>query len=152
MNFQPKTEKELAEAQLWPKGDYDFECIKAERAKSGPASKNPGTEYLKLNHRIWNTDGDSRFVNAMLHPAMEVQVRHFCVVGNKMAQYDAGTLTPEDCIGVTGRLKLKLKEAEGNFAAKNEVQDYIVPKDKPATKTTTAPDSSAQIDSDDVPF
>jgi hypothetical protein len=154
MNFQPKTEKEIKEAMLWPKGEYDFECVKAERAKSGPQSKNPGTDYLKLDHRIWNANGDTKFVNAMLHPAMEAQVRHFCVVGNKIAEYDTGTLTPEDCVGVTGKLKLKIKEENGNFPAKNEVQDYIVPKEKPQglPAPNSPPTNGKEPKDDDVPF
>jgi hypothetical protein len=31
MKFKPKSEKELAEANLWPKGDYAFEILEAEK-------------------------------------------------------------------------------------------------------------------------
>lgn len=150
MNFQPKTEKEIAESQIWPKGEYDFEVVKAEPARSGPQSKSPGTEFIKLNVRIFNKEGGFRFVNGILHPAMEAQLRHFCEVGNLMAEYEEGTFQAEDCVGVSGRLKLKVKDAEGNYPAKNEISDFIVPKVE-AKPAKVEPAETREAD-DDVPF
>jgi hypothetical protein len=149
MQFQPKTEKEIAEQGLWPKGEYDFEVVKAERAVSGPQSKSPGTEFIKLNMRIFNQGGAFKFVNAILHPAMDAQLRHFCVVGKLLEQYETGSLVAEDCADVSGRLKLRVKDAEGNFPAKNEVSDYIVPKVEEAAPAST---STPPPPDDDVPF
>jgi hypothetical protein len=128
MQFEKKTEKEIQEASLWPAGIYDFETTKAEPAFGGPNSKNPGMEYIAVEHRIFNSEGASRIIRGSLHPKMEAQLRHFCVVGNLMEKYEAGTLEATDCVGVTGKLKLKVKEASGNFPAKNEVQDFVVEK------------------------
>ena len=146
MNFQPKSEKEIREAQLWQKGEYDFECVKAENAISGSKSKSPGTAYIKLTHRLFSEDGRERLQNAVLHPAMDAQLRHFCVVGNLLSKYESGTLQPEDCEGVSGRLKLKVKEDD--FGVKNEVADYVVPKEQPAP----TPAEQAAKEKDDVPF
>ena len=147
MKVTPKTENEIIAAGLWPKGEYDFGVIKAERAVSGAQSKNPGTEYIKLNVQIFNAEGRSRFVNGILHPAMEAQLRHFCVIGNLMEKYEAGELSTEDCIGVAGRLKLKVKAEDGDFPAKNEIVDFIVPKPKVA-------EVAAKVENkdDSVPF
>jgi hypothetical protein len=101
-------------------------------------------EYIKLNVQVF-MDDRTRFVNGVLHPKMEAQLRHFCVVGKLMDKYDSGTLDAEDCVGVSGRLKLRVKEADGNFPAKNEIQDFIVPKEKPV-------DSPTPNAGDDVPF
>ena len=159
MSFTPKSEKEINEAQLWPKGEVDFECIKAEPAKSGPDSKVPGTEFIKLVLQCWNADGATRFVNGILHPAMDAQLRHFCEVGEMLDKYETGTLSATDCVGVTGRLKLKVKEAQGNYPAKNEVQDYVVKREEkePAETVstvlpTTEPASAPNPPEDDVPF
>ena len=146
MKFQAKTENEIIEAGLLPKGEYDFEVIKAEKAVGGPQSKNPGVEYIKLNVQVF-MDDRTRFVNGVLHPKMEAQLRHFCVVGKLMDKYDAGTLDAEDCVGVAGRLKLRVKDADGNFPAKNEIQDFIVPKEKPVEASPSTPNTG-----DDVPF
>lgn len=153
MQFQPKTEKEIQEMMLWPRGEYDFEVIKSERAISGPNSKTPGTHFIKLTLRLFNETGGSRIQNAILHPAMEAQLRHFCEETGIIAKYEAGTLEAHDCEGLSGKLQLKQKDAEGNFPAKNEVQDFgpkrTTKKDKPVEPVAAA---ETQDDSDSVPF
>ena len=150
MQFTPRSEKEINESKLLPKGEYDFEVAEALPKKSGPNSKNPGTPYIGLKLKVWSAEGAMRFVDGMLHPAMEAQLRHFCEVGGLMEHYEGGTLQAENCVGVTGRLKLKVRDADGNFAAKNEVQDFVVVKDKPA-KAKPAPIKTPGNE-DDVPF
>ena len=150
MKFTPRSEKEINESKLLPAGEYDFEVAESIPKKSGPNSKNPGTPYIGLKLRVWAADGAMRVVLGMLHPAMEAQLRHFCEAGGLMAHYEAGTLKAEDCEGVTGRLKLKVVDADGNFEAKNEVRDFIVKKDKPATPKPAPVKVAAN--EDDVPF
>lgn len=151
MNFKPKSEKELKEQMLWPAGEYDFEVLKSEPAKSGPNSKNPGTPFIKLILRVFNSDGAERMVNAILHPAMEWQLRSFCYETGLETQYLAGTLTADDCVGRAGKLQLKIKDAQGDYPAKNEVKDWGV---KPTKKKADAsPAPSTQTDNtDDVLF
>lgn len=160
MQFTPRTEKEIREAQLWPKGEYDFRIQKAERAVGGERSKNPGMEYIKINVAVYDQDGAYRFVDGVLHPKMEAQLRHFCEVGNLLEKYDAGTLEAHDCVGVEGKLKLKIREAQGDFPAKNEIQDFIparkvdqkiVPKGTGTSLKHTNP-NDPKTDKDDVPF
>lgn len=154
MRFQAKSEKEINEASLWPKGEYDFEVTKAEPAVSGDNSKSPGTEFIKLNVRLWNAEGATKFVNGILHPAMEAQLRHFCDAGGLLAKYEAGTLEAHDCLGVSGRLKLKIKAEQGDFPAKNEIADFIVPKKE--NNPISAPKTEAQAKDaaadDSMPF
>jgi hypothetical protein len=154
MQFKPKTEKEIMEGNLWPKGEYDFECVKAERAVSGPTSKTPGTEFIKITLMCYNDQGGQRLVNAILHPAMDAQLRHFCIAGDMLDKYEQGTLEAHDCTGVAGRVKLKVKAAEGNFPAKNEVQDYVVKKveEAPAQETKTVTASAKEDEGDSMPF
>ena len=151
MTFTPKTKKELDESELWPKGEYDFECVSADKAISGPNSKTPGTQFIKLKLICYNADGGKRFVNAILHPAMERQVYNFCQVGKLTEKYEAGHLTHDDCVGVSGRCKLKVEEAKGDFPAKNSVADYVVTQEK-LTPPDAAPAPSAPTSDDDVPF
>ncbi len=151
MKFQAKTEKQIIADSLWPKGEYDFEVVNAEPAKSGPQSKNPGTEFIKLNVRLWNADGATRFVKGTLHPSMEFQLRHFCDAGGLLAKYDTGTLSHLDCIGVSGKLKLKIVDEQDNFPAKNEIADFIVEKKESATPKTEAQAKDAAADDFD-PF
>jgi hypothetical protein len=156
LNFQPKTEKELQEQMLWPDGEYDFEVVKAEPAKSGPQSKNPGTPFIKLNVAIFNADGAKKFINPILHPAMEWQLRQFCEETLIIEKYESGSLEAGDCEGLCGKLQLKTKEAEGNFPAKNEVKAWGVK--KKAEKASTAAVAASKVsdapphEGDDVPF
>lgn len=157
MQFKPKTEKEIREAQLWPKGEYDFRVQKAEMAISGERSKTPGTKFIKLNVAVYNPDGAYRFVNGILHPAMDAQLRHFCEVGNMIEKYETGTLEPEDCVGVEGRLKLKIKDAQGDYPAKNEISDFIPArkaeqKIEPKGTGTSLKHTNPNEEKDDVPF
>ena len=151
MNFTPKSEKELKEQALWPAGEYDFEVLKSEPAKSGPQSKNPGTPFIKLILRVFNSDGAERMVNAILHPAMEWQLRSFCYETGLEKQYLAGNLVAEDCVGKAGKLQLKIKEAQGDFPAKNEVKDWGVKATKKKAEPS-APPANQPENSDDVPF
>jgi hypothetical protein len=150
MKFQPKTEKELQEQSLWLPGEYDFEVVKAERAISSDKSKTPGTPFIKLNLRVYANDGRYRFVNAILHPAMEFQLRHFCETAKLMAKYEAGELDAEDCENVAGRLKLKVTPERNGYPAKNEVADYIVAKVEVHSESAAAAANPAA--DDDVPF
>ncbi len=146
MKFVPKSEKEIAEMSIWPRGDYDFEVIKAERAISSENSKSPGTEFIKINVRIFNAEGAFKFVNGILHPAMDAQLRRFCVVGNMIPKYETGTLEADDCIGVAGKLRLKVKDAEGNYPAKNEISDFIVEKPVVPESSKSDNDTGGDID------
>ena len=153
MNFKPQSEKELKEKMLWPAGEYDFEISKAEPAKSGDKSKNPGTPYIKLTIRIFNKDGGERMINGILHPAMEWQLRSFCYETGLGDKYEAGTLEAADCEGRNGWLQLKVEEAKGDFPAKNAVKDW----GKKATKKDKVSAIAAQAepldpDNDDIPF
>ena len=152
IKFTPKTEKEIAESQLWPKGIYDFEVVKAEPAVSGQQSKNPGTEFIKLNVQVFDSEGRFRYVNGILHPAMEAQLRHFCQVGGLLAKYESGTLESADCVGVSGKLKLKIKDAQGDYPAKNEIADFVTEKNDVANKLETAKPVKAKAEGDEVPF
>ena len=155
MQFKPKSAKEIAELNVWPKGTYDFDVVKAERAVSGEKSKTPGTEFIKLNVRIFNDDGKFKFVNGILHPAMEAQLRHFCEVGDMLDKYDAGTFEADDCIGVSGKLKLKIKEAQGDFPEKNEIADFLPERKLEESKEPEPTKQVAEkgdLPDDDVPF
>jgi len=147
MKVTPKTENEIIEAGLWEAGEYDFGVIKAEAAVSGQLSQSPGTEYIKLNLQVFNAEGRSRFVDTTLYPTAEFKIRHFCVVGELMDKYESGELSAEDCVGVQGRLKLKIQtDKNKKYPPKNEVADFIVPKPKVAEAAGKAENT------DDVPF
>jgi hypothetical protein len=39
MQFQPRTEKDILESRLFPKGEYDFEITEAAEKPAGPKAR-----------------------------------------------------------------------------------------------------------------
>ena len=152
MKFTPKTEKELKEAMLWPAGEYDFEVLESSPAVGSAQSKNPGLEYIKLKLRVFNQDGATKLVNAVLHPKMEWAMRAFCYETGIENEYESGELSHSDCVGKTGKVQLKIKQAEGDFPAKNEVGNWGAKEEKKKLEAKPAASKQPANNSDDVPF
>lgn len=157
MKITPRSAQEIAEMGLLPKGEYDFEVQHAADAVSGPQSKSPGTEMIKLNLAVFTDSGRKQFVRDLLHPAMEVKLRHFCEAVGLLDQYNDGSLIADHCFGRSGRVKIKITEdKDGNYPPKNEVADYVVNKEaRPKRdKLPPKPPVDADLDTveDDIPF
>lgn len=120
MKFTPKTETQIAEENLWAAGEYGFEVTEAVDAVS-----KSGNEMIKLDLRVFNTDGGFRFVTDYLLESVAYKLRHACEALNLLAKYEAGEIVAEDFVGRTGNLKLKIDAAKDGYAAKNSVQDYV---------------------------
>lgn len=138
LKFKPKSEDELREENLFPKGEYDYEVIDAEDCKS-----KAGNDQIKVKLNCFGPAGRSQHVYDYLQGgAILYKLRHFCASNGLIEKYEAGTLSAQDCIGRCGKVKLKVEPA-GDFPAKNSVTDYIVPKDEAKAK---------EEEEDDVPF
>jgi hypothetical protein len=151
MNFQPKTEKELREAQLASAGEYQFEVLEA----SDQISKRSQLPMIKIKIGIYNGESMRWHVTDYLTTSMESKLRHFCDTAGLLAKYESGTLTAADCMGRSGKCKLVIEEDEqGTYPDKNSVKDYI---SRPA-KPITGPIKPAPLahvpdpDDSDVPF
>lgn len=121
MKFAPKSEKEIAEAGLMPKGIYPFEVIDAEDSVS-----KKGNDMIVATLRIFTPDGKSRQLNAYLMEAMAAQLFHFCTYSGLAAEYGAGTLEAAHCVGKTGYVKIGIKEDKtGQYGPQNNVVDFV---------------------------
>lgn len=131
MKFEPKTEKELAEMNLLPEGEYGFEISGAEEKIS-----KAGNEMIVLTVRIFKPDGSFQIITDYLMEALAFKLRHAADACGLTHEYETGILAAENFIGKTGMLKLKIqKDKNGEYPDKNTVGDYIVPKDgAPAVK------------------
>lgn len=138
MQFKPKTQKEITEEMLAPAGDYDFEVTKAEDKVS-----KAGNPMIALNIKIFMPNGSQRFVKDWLMEKMSFKLRHWAYATGLGAKYEAGEMTAEDCVGRTGRLKLVVQEAGGDFASQNSVKDYIVQDAAEKPAPTAAPKRQA---------
>lgn len=121
MNFAPKTEKEIAEANLLEPGVYDYEVVYAQDKVS-----KSGNDMIELKLRIFSDRGE-RLIHDYLLEAIAYKLRHFCESAGILSQYEAGSLIAEDCLGKAGKLKLGIqRDKTGAYPDKNTVQDYEV--------------------------
>lgn len=153
MRFEPKTEKEVAEAGLLPKGEYDFEVASAEDERS-----KAGNDMLALILNVYDTDGQCHRVRDWLvsTDGGAYKVRHFAYGVGLGADYEKGVLTAELVTGCTGRCKLLIKkDPKGEYPDKNAVGDYCPPTNGNGAAKPTAPAQSfqraADLD-DEIPF
>jgi hypothetical protein len=61
MNFEPRTEKQIAESKLWRKGTYEFEVIEA--AEKNSQAANP---MIELTLRVSDGNGSARVISDYL--------------------------------------------------------------------------------------
>ena len=154
MKFAPKTEREIAEENLFPKGEYDFEIVSGHDT----ISKSSGVEMIELKVRIFDEDGRSSWVTDYLLEKIAYKLRHAAEACGLLADYENGVLEGESFTGKTGRCKVSIQvDKTGAYADKNGIQDYLVPKEGVAERTS-APAKRRQMAAvgndlgDDIPF
>lgn len=153
MKFDPKSEKDIAEAGLWPVGEYDFEVKDASEETSAS-----GNDMIKLTLHVFNNDSERITVfDYLVHTEKAAyKVRHFAEATGMLAQYERGELSSDECVFKTGRCKLGIKKDKaGQYPDKNAVADYV--KATGAVKTAAPaarakqPASAGDFD-DEIPF
>ena len=147
MKFQPKTDKEIAEMNLWPEAQYSFEVLEA----VDKASK-AGNDMIELKLKVYNDDGGFIFVKDYLLESLAYKLKHAATVCGLSDQYAAGTLAGGDFVGKAGTIKLKIqKSKDAAYADKNVVGDYVVKKDGETSPPVGHPAGDALPD-DSIPF
>ena len=153
MRTTAKTEKEIAEENLWKPGVCDFEVLEAEDT----ISKASGAEMIKLKVKIFNEDGESQILFDYLLDSMAAKLRHAAAAFGLLGRYEAGGFEAFECVGKTGRCKVSVqKDKTGQFPDKNGIADYILPEkqERPAAPRRMAartPAPAGDID-DEIPF
>lgn len=141
MRFEPKTDQQIDESGLLEPGLYDFEVMEAEEKQS-----KAGNDMVALILRIEDSDGRGFKVRDWLvgTEANAYKVKHFASSVGLLAEYEKGDLPAGYMVGKTGRCKIKIKPANGEYRAGNAVADYI-------GATVEAPKAKQLVD-DDIPF
>ena len=122
MNFKPCSEQEIAEMNLWKKGEYPFEILNAFEK----ASKTSGKPMIELKLKLSNGDGQGKTIKDYLMQQMPGKLRHAAIVCGLLDKYLSGSLADVDFVGRTGRLKLGVeKDKSGQYPPKNVVLDYV---------------------------
>lgn len=149
LKFEPKSEKELREANLAPEGDYDFEVLGA----TDEISKRSGNPMIKVKIGLYSGEAIRHHVYDYLLTNMGHKLRHFCDSTGLLSKYESGELSAEDCKGRAGKCRVKIKEdANGQYPDKNEIDDYIIRPAKPMATVAAKAEQQPPPESDDVPF
>jgi hypothetical protein len=122
MNFQPRTETQIAAGKLLPRGDYYFEILDAWEKKSAA-----GNDMIELKVRISNDDGVVRTLSDYLVGKRPEKLRHCCVVCGLLEKYESGCLSNDDFPGKRGRLRLTIEKSRKGYPDRNVVKDYLLP-------------------------
>lgn len=122
MRFEPKTEKEVQEMNLRDPGEYDFLVVSAEDKLSGA-----GNEMAEIKLQMEDAGARNFTLTDYLvgTPGMAFKVRHFAETAGLLAEYEKGNLPAEFMEGRTGRCKVGIQPAQGQYRAKNIVVDYV---------------------------
>lgn len=158
MSYKPMTADEAVKLNIRPEGIYGIEVADA---KAGTSKS--GNSMIALTLHVYDADGDRFTVKDWLVHSdsrwAEKKVYDFaCAVGIE-AQYSAGTMTAEDCLGRTGFAMIVVQKGQpkadgsGNFPDRNGVKYYTA--NKPAAKAAASGNTEgAQADAptEDVPF
>jgi hypothetical protein len=154
MRFDPKTEDQLLEENLVPRGQYEAEVLSAENAVS-----KSNNEMIKLKLRVYMPDGGTRTVWDYLLEAMPFKLRHFCVAAGIEDKYNAGALDASDCQGAYVQADIDIRPAKGEYGPSNAVMDYQpIPRktrggaQAPARKPATVNNGATVIQEDEIPF
>lgn len=132
MNFRPDSEDAVQEKrgggfEPLPAGAYWFEVRECTEGKS----KSSGNDQFALTLTICDS-GESAAVVFDYLPfteKMKWKFRHAMYAVGMGAEYESGEVEAMDFVGKSGKVLLKIRPANGQYPAKNEVEDYIVPED-----------------------
>jgi len=149
MRFEPKTDQELAEAKLLPKGEYDYEVSAAFEKVS-----KSGNDMIEMKVVLYVGESTRTFTDYLLD-AMPEKLKHFCQAHGLTAQYERGELTADDCEGRMGKCKVDTQKGKNGYSDKSQIVDYC-PTDSTG-RSASAPQRATQpvaaaVSDDDVPF
>jgi len=143
MQFKSKTEQQIQEESLIPAGDYDFTVQEAADKKS-----KAGNDMIQLDMDIYVGD-KARPMKDWLMEQMAYKLRHFCYAVGIGAKYEAGTLSAQDCVGKSGKVRIVQKQNR-DYGLQNSVKDYVVsPVREPGMSTEPRPIRPAPAPADD---
>lgn len=148
MQFTPKTDKEIAEANLWPLGTLcGFEVIEhvtfGDKVTStcDTTSKN-GNEMIVLVLNVFNDKGETKVLLDYLLESVPAKLKAAATVCGLLDKYESGQLYAADFVGKKGDLKIGIdKGADKNdgsgekYPDRNKIAGYVVDKtaaNKPA--------------------
>lgn len=121
MEFDAKTEKQIVEEMVWPKGEYDFEVIACKQKTS-----QRGNDMFEVHLRISDTKGNSKVIKDYLLPQFAMKFKRAMEAMGLEQQYMQGCVDDDDLVGKTGRIKMIIeRDRAKRFRDRNAVDDYL---------------------------
>lgn len=123
MNFTPLSDEELnAQKGLLAPGVADFEVVEAK----DEVSKSSGNEMIKLNLKVWDSQGKQGMVFDYLVSTVSWKIKQFFDAIGKPEIYNVGTITSQNLIGASGKATLGIqKDRTGKYGDQTKVVEYI---------------------------
>lgn len=143
MKLTPKSEKEVSNFKVFPKGIYDFEVITAEEKTS-----KAGNDMIEVRLRVFDAEGNRTTVTDYLMEAIAYKLRHAAAACGLLGSYEQGQLNADNMVGCCGKVVLAVETPVG-YPEKNVVKDYISPKEGEKLPEKKSP--SKELD-DSIPF
>jgi len=129
MQFQPRTEQQIRDSKLFPKGTYDFEIIEAIET----TSKSSGKPMIELKLQVLGPAGAKKSVKDYLVEKTDGKLRHAAEACGLLAKYETGSLSDADFLHKKGKVNLTIeKDKKKQYPDRNAVLDYV-------TSTSAAP-------------
>lgn len=149
MKYDTYSDEELAkmeEENLIPAGTYDFEVLEAKDTFS-----NKGNDMTALTLNVVDNEGRDRKVFDYLVSvkAFAFKIKHFAESVGLQSEYQRGHMDADEMLGRTGKCKIVIQPAKGQYRAKNAVADYVRADGTPEIKAAVA--AQTPLD-DEIPF
>ena len=119
MQFQPRTDKEIEESQLLPRGEYAFHIIEATEKASLA-----GNAMIELRVRV-SKDGYARILHDYILPQRPAKFRNCCIACNVEDKYLVGSVRDDDFLGKRGKVRIGVERAKRGFSHRNVIVDYL---------------------------
>src|SRR4051812_48925237 len=101
MRFEPKTQQQLLDERLVAGQEYD--AVVTEAVDTVSKSKN---DMIAIKLNVYRKDGGVTQMRDWLLPAMGLKLLFFCESAGIKDNYDAGTVTADDCVNRDVRVKI----------------------------------------------
>ncbi len=148
MNYEPKTDEQLAKEALLPEGTYDFEIIDT---NDKPSKK--GNDMITVKMVVFGGDGSHHYLYDYIALGTnfgERKLRRAAAGCGLLGIYMSGELIDRTFMGATGKVLIKQQDGTAEYPIpKNVVADYV-PRDDDESTQDKRP--SREIIDDDLPF
>lgn len=147
MKVAPKTEKEIVELNLLPKGWYPFTIAKAEEKLS-----KKGNEMIEVNLKVYRDNGFSFVRDWLMDTDLGAgKLRHCAETCGVLKDYESGELDADSLIEKEGYVKIGVQKGQNGYADQNNILDYSKTKPEEKGKTGDALDPDLDGESE-IPF